>query len=1034
MDIKCPKCQTDNPDTVKFCGECGTALPSPRSIEVTETIETSKQELARGTTFAGRYEIIEELGKGGMGRVYRVEDIKLKQEVALKLIKPEVGSDRKTIERFRNELKMARTIRHKNVCGMYDLGEESGTHYITMEYIRGEDLKSLIRKMGQLSAGQLITIAKQVCDGLVEAHRLGVIHRDLKPQNVMVDMEGNARIMDFGIARSLAAKGITGPGIMIGTPEYMSPEQVEGKEVDPRSDVYSLGVILYEMATGRVPFEGETPFIIGMKHKGETPQDPRELNTQIPKDLSQVILRCLEKDKGKRYQSAGEVRSDLARIEDGIPTTDRVIPVKKPLTSRQITVQFSLKKLFVPGLALVGVVVFGLILWRFLPKKRALPLAPSEKPSLAILYFENNTGDAQLEHWRKGLAELLITDLGQSRYFRVLSGDSIYDILREMDLLEAKGYSTRDLDEIASRGGAKYVLRGGYTKAADTYRININIHDVEKRESIGSETVTGQGEGSLYGLIDELTRRIKGNFQLSDQTVAADIDKDVGSITSRSPEAYRYYSEARKNHLRYDYPEAIQLYEKAISIDPEFAMAYRGLAAVYGNMNNLEKSRGFIQKAFELSDRISDRERYQIQGQFYRQSESTYDKAIEASNKLIGLYPDDSMGHNNLGLIYREIGDWDKALEHFKVCFASRKDILNCGNLAAAYVMKGLYDEARRVWEDYLQTEADVHQAHARLGYVYLCQGRYELALDEADQVFLLNPRYEVGYFLKGDVYHLTGDFRRAEEEYRKIFELSGEKSIHFQARYSLSILFLAQGKIEKAKIEIEQAMTLADELKMKAWREGAQFYYAYLVSLKDPAEANKELEKALTLSRELDDLGGQRFGLSWKGLLLIRMGSLEKARQVSKELKDMIEKGMNKRAMRYYYILEGTCELENKNYPGAIENFNRAISLLPFQCYPYYDEHAYFMESLASAFHKSGDLNKAREEYEKITSLTSGRSGYGDIYARSFYTLGKIHEQRGDRAKVAENYRKFLDLWKEADPGFSEVEDARKRLEALTR
>jgi len=1031
MNSKCPKCQAKNPETVKFCGECGTALLSPQDIEFTETVEAPRQELTRGTTFAGRYEIIEELGKGGMGRVYRVEDTKLNQEVALKLMKPDVSSDRRTIERFRNELRTARTIRHKNVCGMYDLGEEGGTHYITMEYIRGEDLKSLIRKIGDLSAGQLITIAKQVCDGLIEAHRLGVIHRDLKPQNIMIDKEGNARIMDFGIARSLEVKGITGPGIMIGTPEYMSPEQVEGKEVDPRSDVYSLGVILYEMATGRVPFEGDTPFIIGMKHKGEMPKDPRELNSQIPKDLGQVILRCLEKDKGKRYQSASEVRSELAKIEEGIPTTERVIPDRRPLTSRQITVQFSLKKLLIPALALVAVVVIGLVLWRVLPKNRTVPVAPSDKPSLAILYFENNTGDDKLDQWRKGLAELLITDLSQSKYFRVLSGDRIYDILREMDLLEAKSYSTRDLDEIASRGGAKYVLRGGYTKAADTFRININLQDVGKRESIGSETVTGQGEGSLYGLVDELTRRIKGNFQLSDQAIAADIDKEVGQITSNSPEAFRYYSEARKNHLRYDYQEAIPLYEKAISIDPEFAMAYRGLAAVYSNMRNREKSREFIQKAFELNDRISERERYQIQGQFYRQSERTYDKAIEASTRLLELYPDDTFGNNNLGMIYTAIEEWDKALEHYKVCLEGGRDILNSGNVAAACARKGLYEEARRVWEDYLQTDPDAYQAHARLGWAYLSLGRPEPALEEAEKVFLLNPRSDTSYSLRGDAYFLMGNFSRAEEEYRKIFELSVDKSIHLYARFSLTGLFLTQGRIEKAKLELEQGMSLADELKMKAWRPGFLTYRAYLISLKDPAEANRELEKAAILFRELDNLGSLKSSLNWQGLLFIRMGSLEKARQVSKELKEMVEKGMNRKLMRLYYHLEGAIELENKNYARAIEYFNQAVSLLPFQSAPT-DEHAYFMETLASAYYKSGDLNKAREEYEKITSLTSGRTGYGDIYARSFYMLGKIHEQQGDRIKAAENYRKFLDLWKEADPGFLEVEDARTKLAAF--
>ncbi|MGD8540396.1 MAG: serine/threonine-protein kinase, partial [Candidatus Aminicenantes bacterium] len=372
MSIKCPKCDFENTSDSKFCKECGTQFPSPEEVKVTETIEAPKEELTRGSTLANRYEIIEELGKGGMGRVYRVEDTKLKQEVALKLIKPEIAKDKKTIERFRNELKIARNIRHKNVCGMFDLGEADGARFITMEYVSGEDLKSFIRRAAPLSTSRTISIAKQVCDGLAEAHRLGVIHRDLKPNNIMIDKDGNVRIMDFGIARSLEAKGITGAGVMIGTPEYMSPEQVEGKETDQRSDIYSIGVILYEMVTGRVPFEGDTPFTVGVKHKSETPKDPRDINTQIPEDISRVILKCLEKEKDKRYQSAGEVRSELMNIEQGIPTTERVIPERKPLTSREITVQFSLKKAFIPALVFIAVVIIGIIIWQLLPQKEVV--------------------------------------------------------------------------------------------------------------------------------------------------------------------------------------------------------------------------------------------------------------------------------------------------------------------------------------------------------------------------------------------------------------------------------------------------------------------------------------------------------------------------------------------------------------------------------------------------------------------------------------------------------------------------------------
>ncbi len=311
-----------------------------------------------------------------MGKVYRVEDKKIKEEIALKLIKPEIASDKKTLERFSNELKLAHKISHKNVCRMYHLGEEEGVHFITMEYVPGEDLKSMIRMTRQLTVGTAISIAKQVCEGLAEAHRLGVIHRDLKPSNIMIDKAGTVRIMDFGIARSLKTKGITGTGVMIGTPDYMSPEQCDGKEADQHSDIYSLGIILYEVLTGRVPFEGDTAFAIGLKHKSEEPEDPRKLNSQIPEELSRLILKCLEKDKENRYQSAEELRSELIKIKKGIPTTERVIPKRKPATSREITVKFSLKKIFIPFVALLGLaimIVASVVLIKRISPKKYIP-------------------------------------------------------------------------------------------------------------------------------------------------------------------------------------------------------------------------------------------------------------------------------------------------------------------------------------------------------------------------------------------------------------------------------------------------------------------------------------------------------------------------------------------------------------------------------------------------------------------------------------------------------------------------------------
>ena len=312
MSLKCPECQSEILENTNFCSHCGAVIKIPSSFK-----------LSRGQTISGRYEIIEELGSGGMGIVYRGYDKKTDEELTLKLIRPEIASDKKTIERFRNELKLARKIAHRNVGKMYDINEEKGMSYLTMEYIPGQNLEGLIKQTGRLTIGRAISITKQICLGLGEAHRLGVIHRDLKPSNIMIDKNGNAQIMDFGVARSVEAKGNTAEGSIVGTPAYISPELVEGIKADQRSDVYSLGVLLFEMTTGKTPFQGETPLRIAIKHKTESPPDPKSLNNQISENLNNLILKCLEKDRKKRVQSTEEFLSELNLVEKDITTDER---------------------------------------------------------------------------------------------------------------------------------------------------------------------------------------------------------------------------------------------------------------------------------------------------------------------------------------------------------------------------------------------------------------------------------------------------------------------------------------------------------------------------------------------------------------------------------------------------------------------------------------------------------------------------------------------------------------------------------------
>ena len=1034
MANTCPKCNTDNPDTAKFCSECATPLQLSKDIGVTRTIETPVEEFTRGTLFAERYEIIEELGKGGMGNVYRVEDTKTKEEIALKLIKPEIASDKKTIERFRTELTTARRIRHKNVCGMYDLGEQKGTYFITMEFVPGEDLKSFIRRSKRLSIPSAISIAQQVCEGLEEAHRLGVVHRDLKPSNVMVDKEGNARIMDFGIARSIKAKGITGTGVMIGTPEYMSPEQVEGKETDQRSDIYSLGVILYEMVIGRVPFEGDTPFSVGIKHKSEIPKDPKELNAQIPEDLCHVILRCLEKDKEQRYQSAAEVRSELKNIEKGIPTTEKVLPKRKPITSKEITVTLGLKKLFIPALVVIALVILVVVIWQPWSQKETVPI-PSGKPSLAVVYFENNSGDESLDHWRKALCELLIADLTQSKYIRVLSSDKLIDILSDLNQIEAKSFSARILKEVAARGESTHILRGGFTKAGEQFRIDAILQEAATMESIGSDRIQGKGEESFLSMVDELTKKVKAHFKLSTEEIARDIDEEIEKITTSSPEALKYYIEGRKYRRIFDYTQSIEFMKKAVAIDPDFAMAYRSLAQSSGNIGFRPQRKEYMEKALELSDRLPTRERYVIGGDFYSLSEKTYNKAIEAYKKLLELYPDDYTGNHNIANRYLDIGEIQKAIDHYETTRKSDNiSLLGYNDLASVYRQVGSYAKAREVLEEAIQKYPDKAIAHANLSRHYRKAGKYELALAEINKAFALKPAegtpaYRQNFNRRAAIHFYTDNLVKAAEDYDNLRRQKGIQALYLSSFGTVN-LNLLQGKFKGTKDILRPMIDMSRKVGLN-WIISVVYRRFAYIDLKtgNLQEALNDCDNAVDFALKAEDPGGQRRALYLKGLTYVWMNATDEALKTADELRVLIQDSQNPNNIHFFHHLVGMVELKQKNFASAIESFKEALSL---QTSDPRDKMAGYIESLAMAYNASGNIDKAQAEYERIVSSSSGRSDFGDVYALSFYELGKIYGQKGWKGKAIDHYEKFLDLWKDADPGIAEVDDARERLAGL--
>ena len=1029
MANKCPTCRSNNPDTLKFCGECGTQLPPPQNSPpvVTETLQMPVHELATGSTLAGRYQVIEELGHGGMGRVYKVYDTDVKEKIALKLLKPEIAFDRETIERFSNELKLARKISHRNVCRMFDLGRAGGTTFITMEYVPGQDLKRLIRQTGPLGTGRAVSIAEQLCEGLAEAHRLGVIHRDLKPQNIMVDEDGNARIMDFGIARSLRGKAITGAGVMIGTPDYMSPEQVDGKDVDQRTDIYSLGIILYEMLTGRVPFEGDSAFAIGVKHKSEVPRDPRGLNPQIPPDLGRLILGCLEKDKDKRPPSAEDVRAELDRIEKGLPTTQRSVPKARPATAKTITVQLTARKAVGSALVLLGVMALAFVGWRFL-RPKAAPVPASGKPSLAVMYFKNNTGDPAFDIWRSGLAESVITDLAQSKYIKVLTPDAVFGFLKKLGLLAASDYATEDLKKVAAEGQVNHVLLGRLSRAGDVFRVEYTLQDLAKGTVVGTGRFEGTGEASLFAMVDELTRKVKSDLNLSASAIAGDFDGGIGAITTASPEAFKLYIEGRRLHREGNFLDSIAVMEKAVAIDPEFAMAYRSMAMGYGNLGYPAKRKEYLEKALQHSDRLSVAQKYLIQAGYYGISEKTYLKSIEAYEKLLEIYPD-AQFKQNLALQYASIGEVDKAIKLNETMIREdgNRSVSVYNGLMNGYIEKCMYDKALETGREYIRDVSDGAPIRRSIAWIYLIMGKLDLAREELDKAEALAPLDPDNTTMRGYHFILRGDFKSAEGELSNNLGAEAE-NVRRNATGDLCFLYLAQGRFKKALEVLEQRLALAEKTGESSWAEWAYIYMSdALRAFGDLRGALKYAQEALKVAEARGDLGDLRSGLWTKGMALAKMNDISGALRTAEELRKSLEGSPIKDAT--YPDLLARIELARGNYNAAIAAAEKALSGWP-PSYPGIP--AYYYEPLASANFEKGDLDEARSVYEKILALTTGRFDCGDVYARSFYMLGKIAEQKGDKTVAIERYSEFLDLWKDADPGIAEVEDAKKRLAGL--
>src|ERR1700716_381825 len=531
--------------------------------------------LRLGDVLAGRYEILQLLGEGGMGAVYKAMDRELDRPVALKLIRPQLAANPGMLARFKQELLMAHQVTHRNVIRIYDLGDADGVKFITMEFVEGQDLHALIQENKKFPPEEAVKITQQICRALEAAHSVGVIHRDLKPQNIMRDETGRILVMDFGLARMVEGEGMTRTGAMVGTMEYMSPEQALAKDLDQRSDLFSAGLIFYELLTGKMPYAADSALASLIKRTQERAVPVSDQDTSLPAALSTIVSRCLERDPGLRYQNAGEVLGDLdAWIGNGsvapLPTLKSAKLWVKPLPRRRLAGIL---------LAMLFLASGGYLLRHKFYSSTAAPEATGPAISLAILPFHNGSGDPSLDWLGSSLEQMLTTDVGQSARLRTVSANRLNQVLADLHLGTGSALDPSNVRRVAEFSNTDTVVWGQYAKFGDQIRIDATLQDLKRERSVTLKA-EASNQSDLLATIDRLAQDIREHLALSPQIIK-ELQEQSFKPTSTSLEALRFYNEGLDLLRQGNNVTALKRLQDSVTSDPDFALAYSRLAQTY---------------------------------------------------------------------------------------------------------------------------------------------------------------------------------------------------------------------------------------------------------------------------------------------------------------------------------------------------------------------------------------------------------------------------------------------------------------------